>query len=1350
MDIHEVECPDPAPEALAKFGGQESNSGNDFPVIGIGASAGGLEALEIFFSAMPADSGMAFIVIQHLSPDFKSLMDELLGRRTTMAVHRVEDGMSIEPNALYLIPPKKEMIIASRRLHLIDRDPNKSLSLPIDTFFRSLAQDCGDQAVGIVLSGTGSDGSRGVRSIHDAGGLVIAQDEQTAQFDGMPRSVIDTGVADFVVPPSEMPDVLMRHARQPRLLAGSKGGYDADRSALGSIFHMLREGYGIDFSHYKPTTVVRRIRRRLQLHQLYNVKDYMQRLQSDPDERDKLYRDLLIGVTRFFRDTEAFDKIEKEVLPSLLAQLEPDEELRVWVAGCATGEEPYSLAILLHEQFERLQRPLRARVFATDVHRASLEIASCGIYDEEKLADMTPERLERFFVKKGDQFQVTSDLRKTVVYAPHDIIRDAPFTKLDLVSCRNLLIYLEPPAQKRAISLFHFGLKAGGVLMLGPSETPGEMQGEFEPIDQHWRIYRKRRNLRLPPDIRLPLPTTTTRPLAPPTPQQSSDGLILKAYDALLEQFVPPSLLVSDDRRLLHTFAGAGRYLALANGRATGDILDLFSGDLRTCLATGIPQAIRDRAPVVFDSIHTKTAQGEETLRATIRPLLLRDKAATYLQIILESEPQLFESPEPIAPPRNLDAASTERLRVLEGELQSTRENLQTTIQELGTSNEQLQAANEELVASNEELQSTNEELHSVNEELYTVNAEHQRKIAELTELTNDMDNLLRGTDVGTIFLDSELRIREFTPQVTQSFHILPQDVGRQIGNFNHCIRYDRLIDDIQEVIKNESRVEREVTDSQGRAFLLRILPYRTKVAVEGAVLTLIDISTLRKTQSNLQRMSQVFMDAADPIIIEDLNGHIIDLNIATEQAYGWKRAELEGRDVVQLVPPARRDEELAYRERCRRGETVRNVESTRQTKDGAEHAVLLTYSLLGGEDGKPAYIATIAKDISQRKLAEIEAREAVLRRDQFLAMLSHELRNPLSAVLNASQVIARLANDPAAVEQASQIIERQARQAARLLDDLLDVGRITQGKIELRKSTVDLVTLAHDAVNTAGPLLRSKQHRVNLDLPPGPLLVHGDPARLLQIMENLITNAAKFTPPNGDLHLRIRQVDGQVQLEVLDSGVGIASEDLEAIFGLFTQLNSSLDRSERGLGVGLSMVRMLVEMHGGQVTAASDGAGHGSRFTVTLPALDNPPASVDKPTSDRQVTPVSVLIVEDISDSRRILRRLLSLDGHDVREAADGHAGLAALLSNPPDVALVDVGLPGLDGYEVARIARKNPALNRVRLVALTGYGRPDDRQAVFAAGFDEHLVKPVLPAALAQVLKPRPTNPPDASTSS
>jgi two-component system CheB/CheR fusion protein len=1339
MDIQEVECPAGRNSGFPQAEGQNGQAACDFPVIGIGASAGGLEALEAFFSAMPPDSGMAFIIVQHLSPDFKSLMDELLRRRTTMAIHRVEEGMAVEPNAIYLIPPRKEMVIASRKLHLTDKDPNKSLSLPIDTFFRSLAQDCGEQAVGIVLSGTGSDGSRGARAIHELGGLVIAQDERTAQFDGMPRSVIDAGVADFVLPPQEIPEVLMRQAKQPRILAEGIGGAQGEQTALGAIYHLLREQYGIDFSHYKPTTVVRRIRRRVQMHDVYNVGDYVERLHSDPEERDRLYRDLLIGVTRFFRDGDAFDRLESEVLPGLIAQLEPDEEFRAWVAGCATGEEAYSLAILIHEQFERQRKPLKARVFATDVHRGSLEFASAGLYEESNVANVSRHRRDRYFTQRGEHFQVSAELRKLVVYAPHDVIRDAPFTKLDLVSCRNLLIYLEQPAQKRAIALFHFGLKAGGVLMMGPSETPGELQGEFEAIDQHWRIYRKRRNLRLPPDIRLPLPTTTPRP-APPPPAATPapDGTILKVYDALLDHFVPPSLLVSDQRKLVHTFAGAGKYLSLANGRSTGDVLDLVSGELRTCLATGIQQATRDRAPVVYSGIQVKTAERDEELRVTIRPLVFREGSATYLQIMLERMGRTQESgPQPTE--RNIDEASLERMKILEEELQSTRENLQTTIEELETSNEQLQAANEELVASNEELQSTNEELHSVNEELYTVNAEHQRKIAELTQLTDDMDNLLRGTDVGTIFLDKELCIREFTPQITKAFHVLPQDIGRPISNFNHSIRYDRLLDDIQEVIQHESHIEREVVDANGRSYLLRILPYRTKTKVDGAVLTMIDVTSLRSTESDLRRMSKVFMDSVDPIVIEELNGQIVDVNLAVEEAYGWTRNELIGRAASDLTPAEKRDDELAFRERCRRGDKVRNVESMRLSKSGKSTAVLLAYSLLVGEEGKPDYIATISKDISERKRAEMEAELGVVRRDQFLAMLSHELRNPLAAVLSASQVIGRMSNDPATVEQACQIIERQTRQAARLLDDLLDVGRITQGKIELRKSVVDVAALVNDAMNAVGPLLESRQHRVKLELPTEPVPVQGDPARLLQIMENLLTNAVKFTPQGGDIHLRLIHDGHEVRLEVIDSGVGIAAENLEAIFGLFTQLHSSLDRTERGLGVGLSMVRMLAEMHGGSVVAESGGAGQGSRFTVTLPAIDDAPALASEKGENLPPQPVSVLIVEDISDSRKILRRLLSLDGHDVREAADGHAGLAELLSRPPDVALIDVGLPGLNGYEVARIARKNPALNRVRLVALTGYGRPEDREAVFAAGFDEHLVKPVSPDTLAEVLRPR-----------
>jgi two-component system CheB/CheR fusion protein len=731
-------------------------------------------------------------------------------------------------------------------------------------------------------------------------------------------------------------------------------------------------------------------------------------------------------------------------------------------------------------------------------------------------------------------------------------------------------------------------------------------------------------------------------------------------------------------------------------------------------------------------------------LKVTVTPVKQRGFEAGYLLVSLE--PLDGSETAPLSE-REIDfgEASREQLRGLEDELRYTKENLQATIEELETSNEELQATNEELVASNEELQSTNEELHSVNEELYTVNAEYQRKIAELTELTDDMDNLLRSTEVGVMFLDGELCIRKFTPKIGEFFDLLPHDIGRRISTFAHNIAHDGLFDDVSRVLATREIVERQVRDKQGKYFLLRILPYRSKAAADGAVVTIIDISLLKEAEAGLRRMSKVFMDGADPIIVEDLQGRIVDLNAEAERAYGWKRHELLGRNIDILVPADQRPLSRALRQRCRNAEHVRNVEVVRCAKFGETSPVLLTLSLLSDESGSPAAIATIAKDIRVQKESEQEAREAVQRRDQFLAMLSHELRNPLAAVLNAVNVFAHGGADRARHEHACGVIQRQAGQMARLLDDLLDVSRVTQGKIGLRKETCELRSVVLHAVEEVRPLVSGRRHQLTVHVPEQPLYVSADPTRLLQILGNLLTNAAKYTPPGGRISLHVAPDADAVEIRVGDTGEGIPPNMLDAVFDLFVQSHSSLERAEGGMGVGLTLVRTLVEMHGGSVRAYSDGPGRGSEFVVRLPLTDErPPSKLDPnaAASESLTAPASlrVLLVEDNPDSREMLQSWLELDGYQVESADSGARGLEKLLANPPDVALVDIGLPELDGYEVARRVRASEVGRKVRLVAVTGYGRSEDHQAILDAGFDEHLVKPVDPRNLARALnKPR-----------
>ncbi len=1190
-------------------------------IVGIGASAGGLESLERFFVNVPTDSGIAYVIIQHLSPDFKSLMNELLARYTELPIHRAEDGMQVEANSIYLIPPKKEMIISRGRLLLTDKDPKQSLTMPIDLFLRSLAQDCGDHAIGVILSGTGSDGSRGIRDIDDVGGLVICESRESARFDGMPQAAIDTGVVDQVLLPEAIPAAIVEHTHR-QVFGAVVDGQSPLPDSMRDLFHLLNEEYGIDFSHYKSNTVGRRIQRRLSIVGDHTLADYVARLHSDRGELNALYKDLLIGVTRFFRDPEAFVLLQDFVISELVAK-SGDDPIRIWIAGCATGEEAYSIAMLLHERIEAAGRPINAKIFATDVHRASLDTAALGLYSEEALANVSPQRLARYFDRKKDGYHVVSELRKMIVFAVHNLINDAPFTKLDLITCRNLLIYFDPAAQKKSLSLFHFGLKTGGHLFLGTSETTGELSDEFEPIDLHWKLFRKSRDVRLPTDVRSSLLGYTgapARPLSFSQPaKRAPDVSLIGAYDAILQKFMPPGLLINERRELLHAFGGSERYLHPKGGRPTNDVLELLDPDLRTAVTGALQRALKDNVSVSYSGVRIKTDAGDQQLKVSVEPL--SNPRSRWKQLLIVLDPttaiQQVNYQATQSPNADMQKMSRERIESLEQELHYNKENLQTTVEELETSNEELQAANEELVTSNEELQSTNEELQSVNEELFTVNAEYQKKIIELSEMTSDMDNLLTSTEIGTIFLDRDLCIRKFTPQIAQAFHLLPQDVGRSIVSFSHSIVYPRLIDDLNEVVTTKQRKELEVQDREGRWQFLRILPYQMKTRMEGVVLTLIDISPIKKVQSELA--------------------------------------------------------------------------------------------------------------------------EAIRRRDQFLAMLSHELRNPLGAILNAASIMEQCSGDIDLLSQLGDIIRRQSQHMARLLDDLLDVSRVTQNKIEMRKQPVAIASILVGAVESVRPLLEQNGLKFSEQHANPKITVYGDPVRLQQAVSNLLANAAKYTSAGGEVSLESFQEDAEVVVRVKDNGAGIAADQIKSIFDLFMQSDQTLHRSKGGMGVGLTLVRSIVEQHDGSVTACSDGLGHGSCFEIRLPKLSETYTQKESLSLEASVSPHAggkVVVVEDQDDNRAMLKKLIEMEGYEVITAENGPKGLAAIEQHRPNLALIDIGLPGLNGYQVAQQVRENLGNQDAFLIALTGYGQAEDVQTALAAGFDTHVVKPLDPKRLRQLL--------------
>jgi two-component system, chemotaxis family, CheB/CheR fusion protein len=1443
-------------------------------IVGIGASAGGLESLEQLFQNLPADTGMSFVVVQHLSPDFRSVMDELLARHSPMPIRVAEDGLPVIPNQIYLMPAGKEMIIRERRLVLTDKDPSQALSLPIDQFFRSLAHDVGQHAVAVILSGSGTDGSRGIVEVKRAGGMVLAESISSARFDGMPLSAQQTGAVDHAHTPRDLARILVG---LPPIEVDDLADELSGDPALDALFHLLRDQFGIDFSIYKITTVARRIQRRLDLLRLDNVSSYVDLLRTDPEEINSLYRDLLIGVTQFLRDPGAFEALERDVIPQILDRVPAGEEIRVWVAGCATGEEAYSIAMLFCEALQARERPLDLKILATDVHPLSLEAASAGIYGESALANVDRRRIEKFFVRRSTGYQISADVRQLIVFARHNVTKDAPFTRMHLITCRNMLIYLQPPAQRTVMSLFHFGLGPGGFLFLGASETPGALSDEFSPIDDHFKIYKKRRDVQLLADVRLPIGGSRNRPspLDLARPSGSTDPLILATYDQLLDRYMPPSFLVDETRTLVDSFGGAEKLLKQRRRRPSQALPDLLEGDLRTVVSGAITRAFSEGKRVSYAGVPVVDPDGERRCTISAETMIHPRTSVKNVLVTLEG----LDGPRVQSPVTSsasgLDQVSAERVEVLERELTFARETLQATIEELETSNEEMQATNEELVSSNEELQSTNEELHSVNEELYTVNAEYQQRINELKELNADIQHLLEGTDVGTVFLDRELRIRRFTNRIASVFRFLAHDVGRKISDFSHNIRRDSLIEDIERVRRDGEMIEDEVRDNAGTPYLLRILPYRVMnrerevrrveepVPIEGVVLTLTDITSLDRARARLAQISAIVESSEDAIVGKALDGTIMTWNRGAERLYGYTADEAVGKNVRMLMTPASADEFVKFLGRIRTGEKIEHVRSMRIKKGGTPIEVSVTISPIYGPDGSLTGVSAIARDITpllvvqreleereeqirlllestaeaivgidrdgrctfcnpafarmlgrsstdaligekvhpllheaddhveadcpilrtcrdgvathtddeslrrrdgssaqmeywtypmrrhgeivgavmtmvdvtDRKAAEAEVRTGAQRREQFLAMLSHELRNPLAAVLNAVKLMHHTEDDATVVKRCVEVVDRQSRHMARLLDDLLDVSRITRGKFELRKEDLDLRRAVESAIESTMPRRAERKIELEVRMPQSPVWVRGDANRLQQVVVNLLSNAATYSPPGTRVLLELSMMGDECVLRVCDRGFGIPSEMIDRIFELFVQGDQHLDRSVGGLGVGLSLARNIVELHAGTIEAHSDGPDCGSEFVVRLPVLRRALA----PRRDIKPNPggrCRIVLVEDQDDSREMLQILLQKRGHVVIDAADGAAAIEAIEREHPDVALVDIGLPNISGYEVAREIRSREHLDDVLLVALTGYGAPADVASAREAGFDEHVIKPVELGTIEQIL--------------
>jgi two-component system, chemotaxis family, CheB/CheR fusion protein len=1688
----------------------DSKASPSFPIVGIGASAGGLEAFTQLLRALPLDSGMGFVLVQHLDPQHESALTQILSRATSLPVHEISDNQPVEPNCVYVIPRDTNLRIERGILKLSPRESGRTPHRPIDSFFESLAQDQRERAIGVVLSGTASDGTLGLEAIKAEGGITLAQDE-SAKHDSMPRSAIASGFVDLVLSPAEIAKELARIAEHPFVLgqpfqlrsetardhAGASqaerdraqatahedddtplpsGGHSneqqtpatgkrqvparakSDEAAEGTleesykkILLILRNHCGVDFSLYKSTTIQRRITRRLVLGKQRTLHDYARFLKGNPKELDALYSDVLISVTSFFRNPEAFEAIQREVLPALLKR-RSDEPVRCWVLGCSTGQEAYSLAMAFVEVAEKTQRTRQLQVFATDLNDALLEKARHGLYAKSLAEDISPQRLRRFFTEEEGGYRIIKSLREMVVFARQNLITDPPFSRMDLISCRNLLIYFEPSLQKKAIPTFHYALRPGGFLLLGASESIGGFTELFEPVDKKQKIYAKK--TAATPAFHLPLGRTQNDPLRASgkfaSRRPARVGTVERtdvlggelsaqreADRVAVNQFAPPGVLINAENQVLQFRGATGAYLNPPSGKATFDVLKMAREGLTMPLRAAINEAAKENKTARRENVRVhRDGESGETRTINVEVIPLKNLSERCFLVVFEepdkTRPSLLRH-QPVRPVLS-NAEEQSRLAELESDLSEMREYLQAmqeqyeaSSEELQASNEEVQSANEELQSLNEELETSKEELESANEELSTVNDEMTNRNIELNRLNSDLINLQTSTKLAIMLVGRDLTIQRFSPQAQKLFDLLATDIGRSIGHIRRSLvvtppaefglpqsellqsgsqSLETALDVeimVSEVIASVHEQECDVRDKRGHWYQLRVRPYMTlDNKVDGAVLVLVDIDAVKQNERIQAALSfaQATVDAVrEPLLVldgdlrvrsagrafyrhfrvtpeetigrfvyelgnhqwdiprlrtmledilpnqtafddfevthdfdglgqrtmllnarrlgdhviraewillaidditesrqrvklraseeryrtlteqvkdyaifrTDVQGRALTWNEGVKRILGFDEADFIGQDIVQTIftpedvesgvaqheletaategtagndrwmrrksgepffasgvttalrnekgeligftkvlrdmterkeseralleagTTTRRlaeeleaiydtspvgmsqlDRELRFvrindalakmhgiavadhigrtirevmpviadkveptlRSVLETGESVVDIELSGEmpARSGAQRTWQGSCYPLRNTAGQIVGLNVLTQDITERKRLEQDLKnrneqlaEADESKNQFIAILSHELRNPIAPISMAVNMLRHLGPPDSKVQELRNVIERQTIQLSCLLDGLLDVSRIASGKIMLHQERIDLNAAVTTAVETALPLIESQAHELVTDIPAESIIVYGDLARLAQIVANLLNNAAKYTDRGGRITLTAERAAGEGVIRVRDTGIGLAPEQASKIFEMFAQVDPALERTKGGLGVGLALTKTLVELHGGRIEVESEGLGKGSTFSVYIPLLHESLAPEGIVAPDRIEHPMRrrILIADDNEDAARVLALALREDGHEVAVTHDGQATLEASAAFNPEVAILDIGMPKMNGYEVAKQLRARFG-RRLLLVAVTGWGKDEDKRRAREAGFDHHFTKP------------------------
>ncbi len=1205
-------------------------------IVGVGASAGGLEAIHDLFDYMPDNSGFSFVVIQHLSPDYKSLMADLLSKHTHMRVQEAQHGMKVEPNCIYVIPSKMLMTIKDGHLELVEKQKTKLPNNAIDVFFESLAKDCKNQSIGIILSGTGTDGTKGIESIKNEGGIVIVQDPLSASFDGMPNSAVASGFADLILPPEMMGEELMDYIEEGPFISSLNRPTHNDEVILREIIEMLNHSTKLDFSNYKRPTLFRRLAKRISELGISSILEYKNYLIIHEEEVKVLGKEFLINVTKFFRDIEAFESLRTEAIPTILASKKPDEPIKVWVVACSSGEEAYSVGILFLEQLEKDQRDhTTLKIFATDIDTDALETASRGLYTDAIEKDITPERLKKYFVREGNMYRVSVDLRKHVVFANHDILKDPPFSHIRLITCRNMFIYVNSALQQKMLKKFHFALSIDSFLMLGPSENIDILKDSMDEVNRKWKLYRctNKINISETDNVLVPLEKAnvfnTSRVGANSRNVLNHLSEIFK--DTMLEGHKMAAIFIDKEFNVKQAIGAYKTFLRFPEESFNFNLLKLVPGDLAIALGVAVRKAIDKNEKIVMRRV---VLHEQETLRHVsiqVKPFLKQKEfQQSFLCIVIEEEIQIEQKASKALVNHSL--ASLERIEELERDLIETRENLQAIIEEMETSNEELQSSTEEMISTNEELQSTNEELQSLNEELHTVSGEHQLKIKELLELNDDLNNYFNNSDIGQIILDKNLFIRKFSPAAKQMVNLRETDIGRSISDITTNIKDFDFIDTIRTVLKTSDSVQKEIKILEDGYYLMKITPYvRQDKTFDGIVVNFTNISESKRLSSIIE---SVFLSSQSGITakkaIRDDQNKIVDfeylaVNNAAEKFFGVPHNSLIGKRLKETFPSNNSNYITIYADVVETGNDSTfefyNEKTNRwfnisvvKMLDG----IVTTHVDITNEKKTANTIARSYEDLKfttqQLKESNTQLERSNFDLLQFASVASHDLKEPLRKIQAFGNVLqSKIKNK--LTEDETNYFNRMIQASGRmqkLIEDVLSLSKLSDNSIP--KESVDLVSLSKAISDDLEIVIKEKDAIIEIGELP---VINGVSWQMQQLFQNLISNALKFSDKTkGQPRVVISQKeitedladefkitpDDFVCVAVRDNGIGFEKEYKDKIFGLFQRLHG---RNYEGTGIGLAISKKIVENHGGYISA--DGKlNEGAEFFILLPKNSN------------------------------------------------------------------------------------------------------------------------------------------------